>query len=284
MIRRLAMIAIPTLSGLLCFGLAEARQQPPSMNGTWEITGMIDDGKVYTQDQVKNLFIQNAKLTVNGQTISIPDAFGNNRALAFVTNTNVNPPTIDLAGQSRTNGKGIYLLGSDSLVLCFGDPDKNSRPTQFGSTPGSSTMMITMKKVGGYQPPPPPPAAPVSPPAVWAPTTPPPVPSDATLALKLIGTWGHQNDDAKYVFTLNSDGSFSSTKTYTGGFKKIFDDPIRSSGDWKLKDGVVILNVTSSTDRDMRYQVYSYRIRSFTGNEIISVDQNGRMRRDWRMQ
>jgi hypothetical protein len=179
--------------------------------------------------------------------------------------------TVDLAGAEKTGGRGIFLAGKDSLVLCLASRDRN-RPTAFASQPGSGNLLVTLKRVAsgdGNSP---------------FPGQPPTVPSyeDEQLRRMLIGTWGHQDADSIHYITLNGDGSMSATMTWKDSFKQMFHKDVRSSGAWKVQDGVVITNITTSTDRERRGQVGSFRVRSITGSELVAVDHNGQVRQEWK--
>jgi hypothetical protein len=57
---------------------------------------------------------------------------------------------------------------------------------------------------------------------------------------------------------------------------------VRSSGTWKVEDGMVILNITNSTDKERRGQLGSFRVRSITSSELVAVDYNGQVRQEWK--
>jgi hypothetical protein len=62
----------------------------------------------------------------------------------------------------------------------------------------------------------------------------------------------------------------------------MFHQDVRSSGTWKVQDGVVIVTVTTSTDRERRGQVGSFRVRSINATELVAVDHNGQVRQEWK--
>jgi uncharacterized protein (TIGR03067 family) len=59
------------------------------------------------------------------------------------------PRSIDFTPSKRPNkGKsvlGIYVVGSDTRRMCFGDPG-GSRPTGFSSGPGSAVTLAAYKR------------------------------------------------------------------------------------------------------------------------------------------
>lgn len=215
-----------------------------------------------------------------------------------------------MIGRGRTRTRGIYLLAGDILMVCLAGPDAKSRPTDFSSPEGSNNLLMTLKRVR------PTPitstvtARAVAPTTPTTPTTtttqvsrntpatpagtvtftpagppkPPPPPVDPAIAMrqKLIGTWGHQDDNEVFLVTFNWDGSFSSTRTPKRGFRKIFRDPTRTSGSWNLENGVIVIRVTASTERDLQGQILSYRIRSLSDTQAVLIDSTGRMHVQWK--
>lgn len=267
---------LSTLFTVGLVGSSAAQSDAEKLKGTWEITAMVDDGALVPDDLLHSRFALNGRFTISGQTISfLVPATLQKRTILFVNDEKANPKTIDLAGADKTAGKGIYLLSDDVLMLCLGEPDAKQRPTEFTAKKGSPYLLLTLKRVKANADTPKPPQ-PIEPPP------PPAVTKDDELRTKLLGTWGHQDDDWVTMFTINGDGTFSSNKTFKKKFGKLFHEDIRSSGNWKLQNGVVLCTITASTDRDMRDQIFSYRIRSISATELIAVDQFGGLRREWK--
>jgi uncharacterized protein (TIGR03067 family) len=250
--------------------------------------------------------IRDGVLVIEGNLMRFTNPVNNKkRELAFVLNPDQNPRTIDLTSTDKMGSKGIYMLDSNNLLLCLCAHDSNERPTIFASTSVSKSMLFSMRKLTGNTPVVPPAVPPAVPPVVTtsnakppvavppqvitpAPTAPlsPPlsVPtSDEQIRKILVGTWGHQDEERIETFTMNSDNTFSSTWTSKKFFPKLFKGEERCSGTWKLKDGVIIAYITSSTDDHIRNQVFSYRVSWYTTTEIALIDQKGRIHRDWKI-
>jgi len=98
----------------------------------------------------------------------------------------------------------------------------------------------------------------------------------------LVGTWGHQDADSIHYITLGDDGSMNATMTWKDQFKQMFHQDVRSSGKWRVEDGVVIIDIDSSTDKERRGQTGSFRVRSITSTELAAVDYNGQVRQEWK--
>jgi hypothetical protein len=176
--------------------------------------------------------------------------------------------TFDLAGAERTGGRGIFMASKDTLLLCLSSRDQN-RPTSFSSQPGSGNMLVTLRRATGGNP--------------QLPTT-PNVPSyqDEQLRRMLVGTWGHQDTDSIHYMTLNSDGTVNERMTWKDQFKQLFHQDVQSTGTWQVQDGVVTITIAQSTDKELRGQTGSFRVRSINGSELAAVDYNGQVRQEWK--
>ena len=64
----------------------------------------------------------------------------------------------------------------------------------------------------------------------------------------------------------------------------MFHQDVRSSGTWKVQDGVVLVKIDTSTDKERRGQLFSFRIRSISSTELVAVDGTGQVRQEWKAQ
>ena len=270
---------------------AQDNPEVARLQGAWEVNSLIENGEVVSLKSVRETMIRDGVLVIEGNLMRFTNPVNNKkRELAFVLNSDQNPRTIDLTSTDKMGNKGIYMLDSNNLLLCLCAHDSNERPTIFASTPTSKSMLFSMRKLTGNTP--------VVPPVVTTsntkptPATTPVVPtspmltpatSDEQIRKILVGTWGHQDEERIETFTMNSDNTFSSTWTSKKFFPKLFKGEERCSGTWKLKDGVIIAYITSSTDDHIRNQVFSYRVSWYTTTEIALIDQKGRIHRDWKI-
>lgn len=245
------------------------------LQGTWEITALVDDGTVVPQNIIRSRFAQDGRFTISGQSLRfLTPSTLQQRAVLFTIDEKASPKTLDLAGSEKTGGQGVYLLADDVLIICIGEPGTKVRPIEFAAPKGSPNLLMTLSrvKVVPGKAPPEKKAEPAVPRAM----------TDDELKKALIGTWGHQNDDYVMLVTLNTDGTFSSSREYKRRFGRLFNDNVRSSGTWKLQDGVVVATITASTDKDLRNQVFSYRFRSISATDLVAVDQFGNLHREWK--
>jgi uncharacterized protein (TIGR03067 family) len=241
------------------------------LQGTWQITALLDEGALVPEEIVRTRFVQDLRLNFDGQSISfiVPGTL-QTRTILFLNDEKANPKTLDLGGAEKIGSRGIYMLSGDTLMVCIGEAGGNQRPADFSANKDSPQMLMTLKRVAKS-------ATPAQP----APVPPAPL-NDETARKLLLGTWGHQDEDWVVLFTLNADGTFSSNRTYKDKFGKIFHDNVRSSGTWNLENGVVVCKITASTDKNAMNQIFSYRIQSITNKELLAIDQFGKWRREWK--
>ena len=262
---------ISILSIAVALGLTVSPARAQSLDGVWEITAVIDNGQVISPNDVRSNYAADGHVTINGQVAQLvmPMTY-QRRQLPFAVDTSRSPARLDLAGAEKTGGRGIILPSQDSLVLCLASRDRD-RPSSFSSLPGSGNLLVTLKRSTGD-----------------AGTTPspgqPPTYDDEQLRRMLVGTWGHQDADSIHYLTFNPDNSVTATMTWKDNFKKMFHQDVRSSGTWKVQDGVVIVKIDASTDKERRGQVHSFRIRSINASELVAVDANGQVRQEWKAQ
>ncbi len=253
-----------------------AAQPAESLDGTWELVSVIDDGKLIPLELVKQTMIKDARVVIKGPTAVVVRPDGKIRTMAFVTDAKATPKTVDVAGDIKVGGKGIYMRDGDVLMICTRGSDAEARPTVMASLPASDTFLMTFRRVD----------APATQPAVTQYKPPPPavVQAEDGIRKTLIGTWGHQTDEQIVKVTFNTDGTFGLLRTYKKGFKKVFDHEDRTSGTWRLKDGEVTMSVIASTNRENIGQVYSYRISSINDTEVIYIETiSGQRRVEWKL-
>jgi uncharacterized protein (TIGR03067 family) len=256
------------MAAVLLTLLLTAGGQPPAapnpLQGAWKITALVEDGKSLTEKDVSLGYAADGQLRIDGNVVSlvVPGSLAR-KTLIFTTGEEDGHKTIDLAGTTKAGAKGIYSLAGNTLLLCLGP----TRPASFSAEAGTDHVLIALRRDD-------PPAKPADPPA------PPPA---ADVRAKLIGTWGHQTDSAILYYTLNADGTFSTVQQWKRGFKKMFNDEVRSSGTWKFEGDTIIATVTQSSERERRGHVFSFKVTRVGPDELITVNQNGEARREWRV-
>lgn len=249
--------------------------QAASLDGTYQVTMMVDDGDVMTPTRISEHYIQNGQVLISGKTIRfVQPISGKVKEMAFLANADASPRTIDLAGNEKIGSRGIYQVDGNSLMICLCSPEENRRPKDFTFHKGSNNIFIALNRTSA-----------TTPKATPIPTTPvtPAQKTAADMRRMIVGTWGHQDSERQVVTTLNNDSTFSSVLTYKSGFKKVFVGEVRSSGTWTMDNGVVVFRISGSTDSDRVNQVYSFRIINISDTGVSYTDQEGRSRYEWRV-
>jgi uncharacterized protein (TIGR03067 family) len=240
-----------------------------SLDGVWEITAVIDNGRVVEPTEVLQNYAADGRVVIRGQQVElvVPMTY-QRKQLPFMVDSTKSPMTFDMAGAEKTGGRGIFMAGKDAVLLCLSSRDQG-RPTTFASLPGSGNLLVTLRRSTGGS------------------TTlpaPPNVPSyqDEQLRRMLVGTWGHQDTDSIHYLTLNNDGTVNQVMTWKDQFKQLFHQDVRSNGNWQVQGGVVTITVANSTDNERKGQTGSFRVRSINGSELAAVDYNGQVRQEWK--
>jgi uncharacterized protein (TIGR03067 family) len=273
---RFAQLASAAFLAAACF--SSNRTLGETLEGVWDIAMIVSNGRVLDAAEIRRTYAADGRLTISGQTASLvmPATLQKREIPVRVDGTQV-PATIDIALAANTGGHGVVMISGNTAMVCLASPNQ-PRATAFASQAGSGNLLLSLTRASGGVP-----ATPASTAAVPPVQAPQPMNlTDEQLRAKLIGTWGHQNKDSKRMLTLNPDGSMIAVVTWTDQFKKVFHSDVRTSGNWKVQDGVVLAQVTASTDKNVRGQVYSYRIRSINDKELLAVDQNGNLRQEWK--
>jgi uncharacterized protein (TIGR03067 family) len=251
--------------------VAAANATAQSLDGVWEITAVIDDGRVVSPSDIRTNYAADGRVSINGQVaqLIVPMTF-QRKQLPFAVDTSRSPARLDLAGAEKTGGRGIILPSKDTLILCLASRDRD-RPASFSSQPGSGNLLVTLNRSTGD--------------ASTAPQSgQPPTYSDDQLRQMLTGTWGHQDEESIHYLTFNPDGSMTAMMTWKDNFKKMFHQDVRSSGSWKVQNGVVLVKIDNSSDKERIGQLFSFRIRSISSTELVAVDGQGAVRQEWKAQ
>ena len=275
-----------------------------ALAGTWKVVAIFEEGQSLTEREITGELFAEGKVTIDGPVISFlpPGAF-EKKSVAFVVDKTAEPKQISLVGASKVGGKGIFMQTGDSLMVCIAGMGEKEAPKEFSTPKNSGRILMTFKRLTGDEkeeptahrpapaavedklPPLDPLFQPNGPKAPAPPLVPPPAaPVDVAKFKKmLIGTWGHQVDDSVTYITLNADGSFSMSTAWKRSIKRVFNDDVRTSGDWTLQDGVIVAKVATSTTKELKGQVYSYRVLRIGETDLVAVDQTGKSRREWKV-
>jgi hypothetical protein len=255
-----------------CFGLAmvacvafAGTALAQTLDGVWEIEGVTDNGRVVSPSEIRANYAADGRVTIKGQVAEfvLPMTY-QKKQLPFAVDLSKSPARLDLAGADRTGGRGIIFPGKDMIMLCLAPRDRD-RPSSLVSLPGSGNLLISLGRAKGDAPELPKPTQP----AAY---------SDDQLKQQLAGTWGHQDEETVHYLTLNPDGKMSTKMQWKDNFKKMFHQDVQSTGSWAVKEGVVLVKIDESSDKERRGQLFSFRIRSINPTELVAVDALGNVK------
>ncbi len=280
MVSRLATLVLLLTVAVTPMGAVDSATETKQLDGVWKITALIDDGEIVAPTAIRERFAREGQIVIKDSILSLVNPLTlKKRDLPFVVDPQARPRTLDIAGTQKVGSKGIYMIDGDTLIVCMGGSDAKSRPTSFTSTKGSQMVLMTLQRENRQATTPA-----VIPAQVEVPPA-QPANRDEEMRKALLGTWGHQTDDKITKVTFNADGTFSDSQNWKkGGFRRVFHEDVRSSGRWKVENGVVIVQINASTDRARTGQVYSFRITNLGATQIVATDQDGKVRVEWKVQ
>jgi uncharacterized protein (TIGR03067 family) len=135
-----------------CLGvlLACALFPPPpagalkALQGAWRLTALEADGRPIELDEG-----QRGRVVIRGDRLTADDG----EHFSVKVDAAARPPLIDL---TRLTGEdqgavleGVYRLEGGTLTVCvFGGEGVRSRPTEFGTGPGSGRVLFVLRREG----------------------------------------------------------------------------------------------------------------------------------------
>jgi uncharacterized protein (TIGR03067 family) len=307
---------------ILVFFANVAQADPASeefklVRGHWQITELVEDGRVIAPEAIKNMFPSGGRIQIIDNTILFKSRLdGQERTKTISVDPSTYPKGIAVSTRDKTEGWGIYQFDRGKLVMCITDPAVAPRPTDFSSRTGSKRMLMTLERDSGATEgqgetgsfvsrpvlpappvarpaPPAPPATPAAPAAV----PPPPAPAqpsaatarvltDAEVLVMLRGTWKFDDGQGVLNVIMKPDGTYFSTREVLGAstFHQVFTATPVSNGTWSVTQGQLKFRVASSIYSDRVNQTIPLAVRSVSQTDLIFVDYLGRMGRAVKVQ
>ena len=133
------------ITGLGVLLAACSRHAPPSapktdldrLQGTWNLTSAMQDGKALSDDKVKQTTI-----VFKGDTFRFPGSadYVTSKAGTIKLDETKTPKEMDAISTEKEVMLGIYALDEGGYKVCFA-PAGKPRPTALGSSPGSGYIL-----------------------------------------------------------------------------------------------------------------------------------------------
>ena len=138
------------ITGLGVLLAACSRQAPPSapktdldrLQGTWNLTSAMQDGKALSDDKVKQTTI-----VFKGDTFRFPGSaeYATSREGTIKLDESKTPKEMDAISTEKEVTLGIYRVEENGYKVCFA-PAGKPRPTEFASPPGSGYILQSWQR------------------------------------------------------------------------------------------------------------------------------------------
>src|SRR5215475_14706840 len=94
------------VAALLLLIASNSRATAQSLDGVWEITAVIDNGRVVEPTEVLTNYAADGRVVIRGQQVElvVPMTY-QRKQLPFVVDSTKSPMTFDMAGAEKTGGR-----------------------------------------------------------------------------------------------------------------------------------------------------------------------------------
>src|SRR4051812_50130964 len=102
---------------LLACGLRASAQ---TLEGTWEITTVIDNGRVVEPTEVLQNYAADGRVVIRGQQVElvVPMTY-QRKQLPFLVDATKSPMMFDMAGGGKKRGRGGFFWGGGGRGVCL---------------------------------------------------------------------------------------------------------------------------------------------------------------------
>ena len=257
------------------------------LKGTWQAAELVDNGKVIPTDAIPGWLPSGGRIEIVDNTILFTSPKNGERYARVISiDATVYPRQINVMDDGKPSGQGIYQFDNGRLVVCLAPTSGVPRPSDFSAREGSQRVMIVFARTDSKNSAPATAAQTVSAnPALNLPAPPAGPPSqpaarpltDAEITALLPGTWKFTDTFGAFNLKLDKNGTFSTYResVETSAFQKVFRKMPLSNGTWKLKNGQVVLQCTSSVYADRVCKTFPFTIRSVTSSDLQFIDYAG---------
>lgn len=247
--------------------------------GNWQVIELVEDGKVIPREAIREWLPSGGRFEIVENAIIFTSPHDNHKHVkAFSLDPTQYPKAIEISTPEKKDGWGIYRFDEQRLVICLSDSDESARPEGFTAKTGSKrTLMVlerpTKIKEVSLKPDRPAPAK------VEADGATAKLLTDAEVSEMLKGTWRYSDTAGALFISFAADGTFRTVRESPEIrlFQKVFVQTPISSGSWKVRNGEVDFNVTSSIHASRVGATFPFTVRSISDKDLIFVDYMGRL-------
>jgi uncharacterized protein (TIGR03067 family) len=126
----------------------DAKKELESLQGAWEITEVVNSGRIIPAEKVKG-----GQIVIKGDELTLSEGADDKepRKFSIKLDPSKKPRAIDQTTLNRGK-KGmvipaIYELDGETLKLCSPNDDSKDRPTALKSEKGSNVVLLTLKRI-----------------------------------------------------------------------------------------------------------------------------------------
>lgn len=253
-------------------GLADDKAELKLFEGSWTVVKLIEDGEVIPSERLSEVLPSGGRLEIVDNSILFVDVHSGKRHARMISiDPTRYPSTIDI---KSTNDpaviRGIYQFDNGQLIACFGDAEKETRPTDLSAPRGSgSTLMVLKRRTASVDEEKKPAARPATRPAV---------PADEEIRKMLPGVWRLPDQLGWLHIKFRENGTFSSYRVHKELqlFRSVFVQVPVSSGAWEVRQGQILLNIATTTDPGRAGTSHGFTVNAMTSTEFVFFDGLGR--------
>lgn len=264
--RWISVCGLVVLASLWHVAAADKGTDLDKLQGKWEVTDLVEDGKVIPRSAIEEWLPSGGKFQIEeNAVVFVSPHDGKKHVRLFALDQTQSPKGIELQTKSRKDAVGIYRIDGEQVVLCLIDPLDGERPAEFNSKAGSNRILMTLQRPGTRKP-------------AAEPKTEEPksvkLLSDAEAAKLLVGVWKYSDSVGALILSVEANGAFHTTREVQEIrlFQKVFVQSPVSAGKWSVKNGTITFHVTGSVHRDKVDDKFQFSLRSINEKEMLFVD------------
>ena len=226
-----------------------------SLDGTWDIVSVTDNGRVVTPADVQLNYAADSRVVISGQQVElvVPMTY-QHKQLPFAVDASQSPMAFDLAGAEKRAGGGFSWPAKIHWCSAFGP--NQGRPTTFASLPGSGNLFVSLRRATEN-------VASSSRAEIR-----PELPGRriAPNAGRHVGTSGLRFNPLHYA---RQRWQCEHHRHVEGSIQATLSQDVHSNGKWQVRNQVVTITIDSSSDSERhRADPDHFTCGSITGSEL----------------
>jgi uncharacterized protein (TIGR03067 family) len=258
--------------------LANDASEISKFQGHWKVVQLVENGQVVPEKAIKEWLPSGGLAQIADNAIIFKSSQdGQNHVKLFSVDSTQFPKGIDIRTREKRESSGIYRFDNKRLILCFSDPAKKQRPTDFSAAKGSNRMLMILVRTK-------------APAKVLKKLEPAPkreaktgttarVLTDTQVKKQLIGVWQFKDNIGLLLASINANGTFTTSRDVAEIrlFQTVFSRRIVSTGTWNVQNGQLVYHIAASARLGRAGMMVALQVRSISAKDLIFVDGLGRV-------